>query len=74
MVPSAHQTWTSWLAQQGASMNVLQELGGWESEEMVRRYAHLSKPQLLEHAKLVSNAFIGTNLAHPKKKEAREDL
>ena len=55
-------------------MNVLQELGGWESEEMVRRYAHLSKPQLLEHAKLVSNAFIGTNLAHSKKKEAREDL
>jgi integrase len=61
-------TWASWLAQQGAPMNVLQELGGWESEEMVRRYAHLSKPQLLEHAELVSNVFIGTNLAHPKKK------
>ncbi len=67
-------TWASWLAQQGAPMNVLQELGGWESEEMVRRYAHLSKPQLLEHAELVSNVFIGTNLAHTKKKEAREDL
>jgi integrase len=67
-------TWASWLAQQGAPMNVLQELGGWESEEMVRRYAHLSKPQLLEHAELVSNVFIGTNLAHPKKKEAREIL
>lgn len=65
-------TWASWLAQQGAPMNVLQELGGWESEEMVRRYAHLSKPQLLEHAELVSNVPIGTNLAHPKKKEARE--
>ena len=51
-----------------------QELGGWESEEMARRYAHLSKPQLLEHAELVSNVFIGTNLAHTKKKEARENL
>lgn len=67
-------TWASWLAQQGAPMNVLQELGGWESEEMVRRYAHLSKPQLLEHAELVSNVFIGTNLAHPKKKEIRKDI
>ncbi|MBX9915856.1 MAG: site-specific integrase [Nitrosomonas sp.] len=67
-------TWASWLAQQGAPMNVLQELGGWESEEMVRRYAHLSKPQLLQHAELVSNVFIGTNLTHPKKKEVRETL
>ncbi|MCC8996593.1 MAG: tyrosine-type recombinase/integrase [Nitrosomonas sp.] len=33
-----------WLAQQGAPMNVLQELGGRESEEMVRRYTHLSTP------------------------------
>jgi beta-glucosidase/6-phospho-beta-glucosidase/beta-galactosidase len=62
------------LAPQGAPMNVLQELGGWESEEMVRRYAHLSKPQLLQHAELVSNVFIGTNLTHPKKKEVRETL
>lgn len=37
-----------------------------------RRYAHLSKPQLLQHAELVSNVFIDTNLAHPKKKEIRE--
>ena len=56
-------TWASWLAQQGTPMNVLQELGGWESEEMVRRYAHLSKPQLLQHAELVSNVLDGTILA-----------
>lgn len=67
-------TWASWLAQQGAPMNVLQELGGWESEEMVRRYAHLSKPQLLQHAELVSNVLGGTILAHPNKKEVRENL
>jgi integrase len=63
-------TWASWLAQQGAPMNVLQELGGWESEEMVRRYAHLSQPQLMEHSELVSNFLDGTILAQPKSKKA----
>jgi len=29
---------------------ILQELGGWESIEMVRRYAHLSSEHLLQHA------------------------
>ena len=33
-------TWASWHAQNGTPLNVLQELGGWESPEMVRRYAH----------------------------------
>jgi integrase len=63
-------TWASWLAQQGTPMNVLQELGGWESVEMVRRYAHLSKPQLMEHSELVSNVLDSTILAHPKKEKA----
>ena len=67
-------TWASMLAQQGTPMNVLQELGGWESEEMVRRYAHLSKPQLMQHAELVSNVLDDTILSHQKKKEARENL
>jgi integrase len=67
-------TWASWLAQQGTPMNVLQELGGWESEEMVRRYAHLSKPQLMQHAELVSNVLDDTILSHQNKKEAREIL
>lgn len=61
-------TWASWLAQQGTPMNVLQELGGWESEEMVRRYAHLSKPQLMQHAELVSNILGNTILSHQKEK------
>ena len=47
-------TWASWLTQQGTPMNVLQELGGWESIEMVRRYAHLSSPQLSQHSEAVS--------------------
>ena len=61
-------TWASWLAQQGTPMNVLQELGGWESEEMVRRYAHLSKPQLMQHAELVSNVLNDTILSHQNEK------
>ena len=62
-------TWASWLAQQGTPMNVLQELGGWESEEMVKRYAHLSKPQLMQHSELVSNVLDSTILAHREKKK-----
>lgn len=44
-------TWASWHAQRGTPLHVLQELGGWESVEMVRRYAHLSGDYLAEYAK-----------------------
>ena len=39
-------TWASWHVQNGTPLNVLQELGGWESPQMVRRYAHLSASHL----------------------------
>lgn len=35
-------------------MHVLQELGGWRSSEMVRRYAHLSSDHLAEYADRMS--------------------
>ena len=35
-------TWATWLRQADVPTWVLQELGGWKSETMVRRYAHLS--------------------------------
>lgn len=35
-------TWASWHAQNGTPLHVLKELGGWESMEMVQRYAHLA--------------------------------
>ncbi|WKJ91367.1 site-specific integrase [Methylomonas montana] len=44
-------TWASWHAQAGTPLNVLQELGAWESVEMVRRYAHLSGEHLAEYAR-----------------------
>ncbi|GJI96184.1 integrase [Duganella caerulea] len=39
-------TWASWHVQNGTPLNVLQELGGWESPQMVRRYAHFSAQHL----------------------------
>ncbi len=38
--------WASWLAQDGTPILALQELGGWQSEAMVRRYAHFSVEHL----------------------------
>jgi integrase len=48
-------TWASWHVQNGTPLNVLQELGGWESAQMVRRYAHFSAGHLAQYvAKLPS--------------------
>lgn len=48
-------TWASWHVQAGTPLHVLQELGGWKSTEMVRRYAHLSPGHLAEWAKNVDS-------------------
>ena len=41
--------------QNGTPLFALQELGGWESAEMVRRYAHLAADHLAPYAdRLVS--------------------
>jgi len=42
--------WASWHVQNGTPLFALQELGGWESPEMVRRYAHLSAGHLAPYA------------------------
>lgn len=44
-------TWASWHAQNGTPLNILQELGGWSSTEMVKRYAHLSTDHLHQYVK-----------------------
>lgn len=56
-------TWASWLTQQGVPLNVIQEMGAWESPEMVRRYAHLAPEQFTTHASVVDNLLSGTNTA-----------
>ena len=43
-------TWASWHVQNGTPPFALQELGGWESPEMVRRYAHLGADHLAAYA------------------------
>ncbi len=58
-------TWASWLVQAGVPLSALQEMGGWESIEMVQRYAHLAPNHLTEHARKL-DGMIGldvTNLA-----------
>lgn len=46
-------TWASWLVQHGTPLYDLQEMGGWKSAAMVRRYAHLAPAQLARHAAVV---------------------
>ena len=53
-------------------MNVLQELGGWESETMVKRYAHLAPAQLVEHSERVANLLNGTNYGTVENKKDLE--
>lgn len=43
-------TWASWHVQHGTPLFALQEMGGWESPEMVRRYAHLAADHLSPYA------------------------
>ena len=43
-------TWASWHLMSGTPLHALQELGGWESPEMVKRYAHLSSNHLSQFA------------------------
>ena len=47
-------TLASWHVQNGTPLFALQELGGWESAEMVRRYAHLSSDHLAPYAERLS--------------------
>ena len=48
-------TWASLLIQNGVPLNELQEMGAWNSVEMVKRYAHLSPQKLKDNAQVVEN-------------------
>lgn len=48
-------TWASWLVQQGVPLYALQEMGGWKSGAMVRRYAHFAPAQNLAHAQIIDD-------------------
>jgi integrase len=51
--------WATRHVQAGTPMFALQELGGWESPAMVRRYAHLAPAHLAQHADRVTFAAQG---------------
>lgn len=57
-------TWASWHAQHGTPLYVLQEMGAWQSEQMVRRYAHLAPSHLAAHADALA-AALGDQLNLP---------
>jgi len=45
------------------SLNVLQEMGAWQSTDMVRRYAHLAPETFGVHASVVDRMLYDTNKA-----------
>jgi integrase len=56
-------TWASWHVQSGTPLYALQELGGWKTERMVRRYAHLAAERLAAYA--ANTESHGTITAQP---------
>ena len=68
-------TWASWHVQGGTPLFALQELGGWESSDMVRRYAYMSADHLAPYADRLAplrgpDAKIdGTNPSQPPKQK-----
>ncbi len=63
-------TWASWHVQSGTPLFALQELGGWESAEMVRKYAHLAADHLAPYADRLANlSDHGTNSSQTQKDE-----
>lgn len=52
-----HRPPASGLVQDGVPLTALQEMGGWESIEMVRRYAHLAPSHLSQHAQQIDAVF-----------------
>ena len=66
-------TWASWHVQSGTPLMALKELGGWETIEMVQKYAHLNANHLLEytnHVKFTSNLLL---ISHNRTAENDEE-
>lgn len=57
-------TWASWHVQNGTPLYALQELGGWASTEMVRRYAHLAADHLAPYAQRLGEVRARAAQAH----------
>lgn len=63
-IPTLHfhdlrHTWASWHVQAGTPLFTLKEMGGWETLEMVKKYAHLNAEHMIDHANSVT--FLAQN-------------
>lgn len=63
-------TWASWHIQAGTPQHVLQELGGWETADMVKRYAHLSSEHLQQYARNMT----GIELQRPEEEAKKQEV
>jgi len=61
-------TWASWHVQAGTPLFVLKELGGWETLEMVKKYAHMDAGTLAQYANAVTFWTHGQESAEPATK------
>ncbi|WP_322958100.1 tyrosine-type recombinase/integrase [Providencia huashanensis] len=59
-------TWASWHAQSGTPLMVLKEMGGWETLEMVQKYAHFSGQHLTKYCEHVTISTQPKNEASQK--------
>ena len=50
-------TWASLMRQSGQGLDVIQELGAWQDERMVKRYAHLSMEHLHKHSQVLDDVL-----------------
>jgi len=72
-------TWASWHVQNGTPLFALQELGGWASTDMVRRYAHLAADHLAPYAERLGTLRAveicdGPKTAQPEKSQGLASL
>lgn len=55
-------TWASWMLQEtGVPLYALQELGGWKTADMVKRYAHLCPDHLTQYVDKLSSPKVVNN-------------
>lgn len=65
-------TWASWHVQAGTPLFILREMGGWETLEMVRKYAHLNAEHLEKYSFHVT--FRSQQFSDNKKADVRSAL
>lgn len=55
-------TWASLLIQNGVPKGMIKEMGGWQTEKMVERYAHLAPEHLAPHAAVIDEVLSAQRL------------